>query len=151
MQDVQGMQSTGISLLSDRFRKLSHAYLRADPGADYTVPLVQLVRPIFVQYPSFQHSRREDAEECLGQLLKGIDGSYAARNESLPSSRVFGAPAEAGGVNIPRPFPWLCLFRFFCLAPVQPFVKGHLHRKLQLFLLSHIVPTCVRGLALDQR
>ena len=102
MQDVQGMQSTGISLLGDRFRELSHAYLRADPGADYTVPLAQLVRQIFVQYPGFQRGRQEDAEECLGQLLKGIDGSYAARNEPLPSSRVFGAAAEAGGVNIFR-------------------------------------------------
>ena len=102
MQDVKGVQIEGVSLLGDRFRTLSDVYLCADPRADYIVPLAQLVHQIFVQYPGFQRGRQEDAEECLGQLLKGIDGSYAARDEPLPSSRVFGAPAEAGEANIFR-------------------------------------------------
>ena len=102
MQDVTNVQIHGVSPLGDRFRALSDVYLRADPLADYIVPLAQLVCQIFVQCPRFQRGRQEDAEECLGQLLKSIDGSYAARDHPLPSSRVFGAPAEAGEVHIMR-------------------------------------------------
>ena len=102
MQDVTGVQIHGVSPLGDRFRTLSDVYLCADLRPDYIVPLAQLVRQIFVQCPGFQGGRQEDAEECLSQLLKSIDGSYAACDHPLPSSRVFGAPAEAGEANIIR-------------------------------------------------
>ena len=102
MQNVTGVQIHGVSPLGDRFRALSDVYLCADLLADYLVPLAQLVRQIFVQCSGFQGGRQEDAEECLRQLLKSIDDSYAARDYPLPSSRVFGASAEVGEVNIIR-------------------------------------------------